>query len=45
MHVNKILDRRLEAIKQLVNFRTKLDAQEIDKIVDIITVEISENIF
>lgn len=45
MHVNKILDRRLEAIKQLENFRTKLDAQEIDKIVDIITVEISENIF
>lgn len=45
MHVNKILDRRLEAIKQLVNFRIKLDAQEIDKIVDIITVEISEKIF
>jgi len=37
MHVNKILDRRLEAIKQFVNFRIKLDAQEIDKIVDIIT--------
>jgi len=45
MHVNKILDRRLEAIKQFVNFRIKLDAQEIDKIVDIITVEISEKIF
>ena len=45
MHVNKILDRRLEVIKQLVNFRIKLDAQEIDKIVDIITVEISEKIF
>lgn len=44
-HVNKILDRRLEALKQLVNFRIKLDAQEIDKIVDIITVEISEKIF
>ena len=45
MHVNKILDRRLEVIKQLVNFRIKLDAQEIDKIVDLITVEISEKIF
>jgi len=45
MHLNKILERRLEAIKQLVNFRIKLDAQEIDKIVDIITVEISEKIF
>jgi len=45
MHINKILDRRLEAIKQFVNFRIKLDAQEIDKIVDIITVEISEKIF
>lgn len=45
IHVNKILDRRLEAIKKLVNFRIKLDAQEIDKIVDIITVEISEKIF
>jgi len=44
-HVNKILGRRLEAIKQFVNFRIKLDAQEIDKIIDIITVEISEKIF
>jgi len=45
IHVNKIFERRIEAIKQLVNFRIKLDAQEIDKIVDIITVEISEKIF
>jgi len=45
MHVNNILDRRLEAIKQLVNFRIKLDTQKIDEIVDIITVEISEKIF
>lgn len=45
MNVNNILDRRLEAIKQLVNFRIKLDTQKIDEIVDIITVEISEKIF
>jgi len=45
MHVNKILDRRLEAIKQFVNFRIKLDAQEIDKIFDIVTGEICEKIF
>ena len=45
MHVNNILDRRLDAIKQLVNFRIKLDAQKIDETVDIITVEISEKIF
>jgi hypothetical protein len=45
IHVNNILDRRLEAIKQLVNFRIKLDTQKIDEIVDIITVEISEKIF
>ena len=45
MHVNNISDRRLEAIKQLINFRIKLDAQKIDEIVDIITLEISEKIF
>jgi DNA-directed RNA polymerase subunit L len=45
MHVNNILDRRLDAIKQLVNFRIKLDAQKIDETVGIITVEISEKIF
>jgi len=45
MHVNNILDRRLDAIKQLVNFRIKLDAQKIDETVDIITVKISEKIF
>jgi len=45
MHVNKILDRRLEVIKQLVNFRITLDMQEVNKIVDLITVKISEIIF
>jgi len=45
IHVNKIIDRRLEALKQLVNFRITLDMQEVNKIVDLITVEISEIIF
>jgi hypothetical protein len=29
-HVNKIFERRIEAIKQLVNFRIKLDTREIN---------------
>ncbi len=45
MHVNKIFERRIEAIKQLVSSRLKLDAQEINKIVDFITVKISDSIF
>ncbi len=45
IHVNNILDRRLDTIKQLVNFRIKLDAQKINETVGIITVEISEKIF
>jgi len=45
MHVNKIIDRRLETLKQLVNFRITLDMQEVNKIVDLITVKISEIIF
>jgi len=44
-HVNKIFERRIEAIKQLVSSRLKLDAQEINKIVDFITVKISDSIF
>jgi hypothetical protein len=43
-HVNKILDRRLEALKQLVNFRTKQDMQEIGKLFDVVTAEICEKI-
>lgn len=45
MHVDKIFNRKLEAIKQFVNFRITLDMQEINKIVDLITVKISEIIF
>ena len=45
MHVNKIIDRRLEALKQLVNIRITLDMQEVNKIVNLITVKISEIIF
>jgi len=44
MHVNKILDRRLEALKQLVNFRMKQDMQEIVKLFDVVTAEICEKI-
>ena len=43
-HVNKILDRRLEALKQLVNFRMKQDMQEIGKLFDVVTAEICEKI-
>jgi hypothetical protein len=43
-HVNKILDRRLEALKQLVNFRMKQDMQEISKLFDVVTAEICEKI-
>jgi hypothetical protein len=45
MHVDKIFNRKLEAIKQFVNFRITLDMQEINKIVDLITEKISEIIF
>jgi len=45
MHVDKIFNRKLEAIKQFVNFRITLDMQEINKIVDLTTVKISEIIF
>ncbi|MCK4241052.1 MAG: hypothetical protein KAX30_05460 [Candidatus Atribacteria bacterium] len=45
IHVNKIFERRIEAIKQLVSSRLKLDAQEINKTVDFITVKISDSIF
>ncbi|GAH01470.1 unnamed protein product, partial [marine sediment metagenome] len=45
IHVNKIFERRIKAIKQLVSSRLKLDAQEINKIVDFITVKISDSIF
>jgi len=45
MHVDKIFNIKLEAIKQFVNFRITLDMQEVNKIVDLITVKISEIIF
>jgi len=45
MHVNKILDRRLEVLKQLVNFRMKQDMQEISKLFDVVTAEICEKIY
>jgi len=45
IHVNKILDRRLEALKQLVNFRMKQDMQEIGKLFDVVTSEICEKIY
>ena len=44
IHVNKILDRRLEALKQLVNFRMKQDMQEISQLFDVVTSEICEKI-
>jgi hypothetical protein len=44
-HVNKIFERRIEAIKQLVNFRIKLDTREINGVIDLITVEICEKIY
>ena len=43
-HVNKILNRRLEALKQLLNFRMKQDMQEISKLFDVVTAEICEKI-
>lgn len=45
IHVEKIFNRRLEAINQLVNFRITLDTQEVNKIIDLITVKSSEIIF
>jgi len=45
MHVNKILYRRLEALKQLVNFRMKQDMQEIGELFDVVTAEICEKIY
>lgn len=45
IHVEKIFNRKLETINQLVNFRITLDMQEVNKIVDLITVKISEIIF
>jgi len=45
IHVDKIFNRKLETINQLVNFRITLDMQEVNKIVDLITVKISEIIF
>ena len=45
IHVNRILNRRLEALKQLVNFRMKQDMQEIGKLFNVVAVEICENIY
>ena len=44
-HVNKIFERRIEAIKQLVNFRIKLDTREINGVIDLVTVEVCEKIY
>jgi len=44
-HVNKIFDKRLETVNQLVNFKMKQDTQEICKLFDIVTAEICEKIF
>ena len=45
MHIDKIFNRRLEAVKQLVNFRINQDMKEIDKIFDIVTGEICKKIY
>jgi len=45
IHVNKIFERRVKAIKQLVNFRIKLDTREINGVIDLITVEVCEKIY
>jgi len=45
IHVNKILNKRLEALKQLVNFRMKQDMQEIGKLFNVVAAEICENIY
>jgi len=45
MHVKNIFERRIEAIKQLVSSRIKLDEQEINKIDDFITINISDSLF
>ena len=45
IHVNNIFDKRMEIINQLVNFKINQDMKEIDKIFDIVIVEISEKIF
>ncbi len=45
MHIKNIFERRIEAIKQLVSSRLKLDEQEINKIDDFITINISDSLF
>jgi hypothetical protein len=45
IHVNKIFDKRMEIINQLVNFRINQDMEEIDKVFNIVTGEICEKIF
>jgi len=45
IHVNKIFDKRMEVINQLVCFRIKQDMQEIGKLFDVIPVEICEKIY
>ena len=44
MHVNKIFDKRMEIINQLVNFRINQDIKEINKTFNIVTAEICEKI-
>jgi hypothetical protein len=45
MHVNKIFNRKLDAINQLVNFRINQDMKEISKLFDVVTSEICEKIY
>ena len=45
IHVNKILDKRMEIINQLVDFRISQDIKEISKTFDVLTKEIYEKIF
>ena len=45
IHVNKILDKRMEIINQLVDFRIDQDIKEIIKISDVLTKEIYDELF
>jgi len=45
IHVNNILDKRMEIINQLVNFRISQDIKEIIKISDVLTKEIYDELF
>ena len=45
MHVNKILDKRMEIINQLVDFKISQDIKEISKRFDVLTKEIYDELF